>query len=106
MRVEIKNTKERVIKLLKDKPHLRDDDQKLMANIWFQDLLNSNIDVKNITGYELLEIFSKNDIMSSPESIYRARRKTQEEDASLRGTNWKSRHKNEEKIKKELNYKV
>lgn len=106
MRVEIKNTKERVLKLLKHKPHLRDDDQKLMANIWFQDLLKSGIDVKNITGYQLLEIFSNNDILSNPESIRRVRQKVQEEDVELRGTNWKSRHKNEEKIKKELNYKT
>lgn len=104
MRVEIKNNKERVIKLLEDKPHLRDDDQKLMANIWFQDLLKSNINAKDITGYKLLEIFSKSNILSNPESVRRVRQKVQEENVNLRGNNYKSRHKNEEKIKKELNY--
>jgi hypothetical protein len=103
-RVEIKSIKKRILKLLMEKPHLRDDDQKLIANVWFQDLLIAHIEPEKITGYELLDIFSKNEIMSNPESIRRVRQKAQEEHVELRGSTWKNRHKNEEVIKKELGY--
>lgn len=106
MKVEILNTKEKVIKLLTRKPHLRDDDQKLIANIWNIELSENGITPNTITGFTLLTIFSEGNVMSNPESIRRCRQKAQEELPNLRGNNWAARHKNEEKIEKELGYKT
>lgn len=106
MKVEILNTKEKVEKLLSEKPHLRDNDHKLIANIWHKELLDTGVEPKSITGFEFLFTFSNSDVLSNPESIRRCRQKIQEETPELRGNSWKERHKNEEKIEKELGYKT
>jgi len=104
MRVEILNTKEKVEKLLSEKPHLRDDDQRLIANIWHKELSEYGKLAKEISGFELLAVLSEGNVLTSSEGICRCRRKLQEEYPELRGNSWRERHKNEEKIEKDLGY--
>lgn len=74
----------RVKSFLEKDELLRDSDFKLMAQVWYQDLMKIGIDPKNISGYQLLEILSHHKI-SNPHSIVRVRRKVQVENPDLRG---------------------
>ena len=94
--MNILNNKDKVIKLLKEKKHLRDDDNKLMANIWF-----SEIKDKNLTSMQFLEYYATGRI-SNPQSVLRLRRKLQEEFPELRGEKWHERHQEQENVKKQL----
>lgn len=91
---EIKEVKNKVEYLLKDYPHTRDDDNKLIANIWFNEIK----DINNMSAKEFLKQFSEGKFTST-ESIGRARRKLQEENISLRGEKYKARMAEEEKIR-------
>ena len=79
----------------------RNNDNKLIANIWHKLLEKSGINTKNITGWTLLTHLSKGDL-PTPESITRCRRKLQEEIPALRGTAWDKRHKKQKEVKEEL----
>lgn len=79
-----------VLKLLTDLPHLRDDDYKLVANVWCMELGGSK-KVAELNGFELLAIISAGDKLTSSDSITRARRKVQEENPSLRGKTYLKR---------------
>lgn len=93
----MKGVKPRVKKLLKFQPHLRDDDNKLIANIWYYDTNN----VENMSAMEFLAVFSSGQL-TSPESIRRMRQKLQEENIDLQGKNYKARFQEEVKIRKEI----
>ena len=99
--MKVKKHKDRIIKLLTDKPHLREDDQPLIANIWWTDIKNLGLDPNNITGTKVLELFSQ-DKLSHPESIMRARRKIQEEMPELRGKNRSYKNAEQDQVKDEL----
>ena len=88
--------KDEVIKLLKSNPHLKDDDNKLIANIWY-----SQIKDKQYTAFEFLELFSEGKV-ANPQSIRRIRRKLQEEFPELRGKKWEKRHKEQKNVKEQL----
>ena len=91
--------KQTVIDLLTEYPHLRDSDDRLMANIWF----------KESKGEEHTKLFLKmlaEGKLTSPESIRRMRQKIQEERPELRGLTWEKRHKKQEKVKQSLGYAV
>ena len=78
-------------------PLLRDDDERLMANIW-----NAHIgNLEDIDGKEILHMLA-NHRLPSYESISRCRRKIQEIYPHLRGEKWEQRHKRAEIIKKEI----
>ena len=94
--MNILKNKNKVIKLLKENKHLRDDDNKLMANIWF-----SEVKHKNLTLLQFLEYYSLGKV-SNPQSVLRMRRKLQEEFPELRGEKWIERHKEQENVKKQL----
>jgi len=88
------NTKDGVKELLEEHPELRDDDNKLIAGIWYAETEAISLS-KFFT--ELAE--SK---LTSPESIRRCRQKLQEENEALRGNNYVKRHKHQEEVIKEL----
>ena len=70
-----------VEKFLTKYPILRDDDEKLMANIW-----NSHIgNLEDVDGKEVLSMLA-NHKLPSYESISRCRRKLQEECPNLRSS--------------------
>ena len=78
-------------------PSLRDDDEKLMANIW-----NSHIgNLEDVDAKEILHMLAKHELPSY-ESISRSRRKIQELNPNLRGDKWIERQKRAKKIKKEI----
>lgn len=99
-RVEKINTlKSSVKKMLIKSPASRDSDDKLVCNIW-HGLLKEKI--KDMTAIELLKVISEG-VLPSYDNISRARRKIQEENASLRGDNYKERHNEETDVRHKIN---
>jgi hypothetical protein len=89
--------KDRVEKLLREKPHLRDCDEALMANIWYHEATSRDIN----TMYGFLDAYSKG-LLTNGESVRRIRQKLQEVHPELRGDKYNLRHDHEVTIKKEL----
>jgi hypothetical protein len=86
-----------VEKFLTKYPILRDDDEKLMANIW-----NSHIgNLEDVDGKDILHMLA-NHQLPSYESISRCRRKLQEECPNVRGEKWYERHKRADNIRREI----
>lgn len=102
-RVELKTIKDRVTYLLETKPHLRDDDGKLIASMWWQDLRKRGINAHDISAFHLMEMFIANQI-THPESIRRERANLQKNNAELRGENYELRKGNQGDIRKDLGY--
>ena len=94
--MNILSKKDKVETLIRDNSHLRDDDNKLIANIWFSEL--GNVD---ISAFEFLKRFS-NGKFSNPESIRRIRQKLQEEFPEYRGEKWLDRHNEQDNVKDQL----
>lgn len=100
--MKILNIKAEVERLLEIKPHLRDDDNKLIANVWFKEAKKlKESGFKCDTDMDLLYLFSEGKL-TPPESITRCRRKLQEVNEGLRGDRYKERQEAEEKVKAEL----
>lgn len=97
--MNILTNKENVEELLKLKEHLRDNDTKLIANLWAREIGIEKS--KQMTAYDFLEKFSKGEL-AHPESVMRIRRKLQEEFPELRGKKWEARHKKQDSVKKQL----
>lgn len=97
---DYKKTKERVEKYLLTYPHLRDDDFKLIASYWQNEIGKGKIET--LTGYELLKMFAEQKL-THPESIRRSRQKLQELRPELRGKSYKSRKKEEQEFTKNIN---
>ena len=92
---KIRTAKEMVTHFLTIRPELRDDDNRLLANIWATQLNQAGI--HDIGGFDLLKIISKG-LLLSPESIRRARQKVQEENPTLRGKSYKARHEKAKEV--------
>ena len=85
-------------------PHLRNNDNALISNIWWRQLMAS--EQTDIKVSDFLYLFSHGDTLAKPESITRARRKVQEENPELRGNSYNKRQKEQEKIQSELGYNI
>ena len=97
--MDIKNNKEIIETFLKERPYLRDDDFKLMANIWITESKNM---IDCVTTFDFLRNFSEGKF-SSPESIRRCRQKLQELNPYLEGEKRKKRKfKQQQKVKVQL----
>ena len=96
-----KNNIDVVTTLLKANPMYRDDDNKLIARIWYETLKINDIDTGDITALKFLEILGTNGLPSA-ESIRRSRQKVQEHNKSLRGEKWKKRQVHQSNVKNEL----
>lgn len=94
MKVSKHETK--IINFLEKHFSLRDDDCRLIANMW-----NTEVDLTNLSAVEFLNLLSTNKI-SSPESIVRCRRRVQELHENLRGENWDKRHKKQKEVIEDL----
>lgn len=94
-----------VEKFLTTHPTLRDNDEKLMANIWYNYIgtthPNANHESTKITANQLLKKLADGELPSY-ESISRCRRKLQEECPNLRGEKWYERHKRADNIRREI----
>ena len=97
-----KALKQRVEKYLIAVPHCRDDDNRLMCNIWREEMEEAYGLTHSSKGYlEFLMDFSKHKL-SSPESIRRMRQKIQEQQPMLRGTTYQQRQRHQNKVKQEV----
>ena len=93
----MKNMLDKVVNLLTDHPSLRDSDERLAANIWYNNIKN----VDEIDAITLLSRFAEGKLPSY-ESISRCRRKIQEEKPELRGKKWAKRHSKQKIIKEQI----
>jgi hypothetical protein len=86
--------------LLTDYKHLRDSDERLIANIWTYEVGGKD-KLKKMNGLDLL-MFVADGRLTPSDSITRVRRKLQEEYEHLRGESYVARQNNQAKIKKQL----
>ena len=86
-----------VQKVLKKHPVLRDNDNRLIANIWFKRIPN----IDSLNGKALLKMIAKGKLPSFA-SIVRCRRKIQQDNESLRGELWAERHQIANDIRREI----
>ena len=93
----MKNMLDKVVNLLTEHPSLRDSDERLAANIWYNNIKN----VKEIDAITLLSRFAEGKLPSY-QSISRCRRKIQEEKPDLRGKKWAKRHSKQRVIKEQI----
>jgi hypothetical protein len=89
-----------VEQLLTSSPKLRDNDQQLVANVWYVQT-RDQFDIEKMTAKNFLHELAQGNVMSS-ESITRCRRKLQEENTYLRGEKWDERHRAQKDVKEEL----
>lgn len=83
-------------------PGCRDNDNRLIANFWMQELRTKGLTVKELTAGEFLSMFASGEL-SSPETIRRSRQKLQEEFIFLRGKLfYKRKGKNEAEVRNEI----
>jgi hypothetical protein len=80
--------------LLGQNPELRDNDLKLIANIWWMKINQikhryDDLELQTIHGF--IKLYSEGKIPND-QTIRRERRKIQEHDKSLRGKLWNKRH--------------
>tara|TARA_R100000388_G_scaffold38056_2_gene29477 strand:- start:2751 stop:3062 length:312 start_codon:yes stop_codon:yes gene_type:complete len=102
----MKKTKLKVEKLLTNHIGCRDNDNKLIANFWFDELYRKGKNAGEITAFEFLRMLSLNEFTSS-ETIRRTRCKLQEENKELRGRNYNKRQGElQSKVRKELGYET
>jgi len=95
--MRINTKKELITKLLTYHPHLRDDDNKLIATIWKRELKTST----NITAIAFLQLYADKRLTNA-ESIRRCRAKIQEVTPELRGSKYNARHESTEQTIDEL----
>ena len=97
MKKKIINLSDQVVRLLKKKSHLRDNDRRLTCNIWWKSVSNPEL----LMFEDFINLYIKGDIPES-DSIPRCRTKVQEEVKELRGESWDLRHGLEDMIKEEI----
>jgi len=97
---EMSLVKDRVKALLEKHPHLRDNDNRLIATVWKFDMLNKNLS-RNTTALDFLNLYAQNKLTNA-ETIRRVRQKIQEENPDLRGTVNEARQKEGEEVRKEI----
>lgn len=99
-----KNNKQRITRWLEKKPHLKDNDHRLIATMWWEDIgLMYNHNFDNVSGLDVLKMVAEGKL-TSPETIRRMRQKLQEENEHLRGDNYIARKNKSSQVKTELGY--
>tara|TARA_R110002020_G_scaffold177087_6_gene369844 strand:- start:535 stop:846 length:312 start_codon:yes stop_codon:yes gene_type:complete len=99
-------TKEIVKELLTNKPHLRDNDNKLICTYWYRELKAKNVNPYKLDGVEFMQMFANNKL-TNIKTIERMRRKLQEEYPELRGKLYNIRKGVvQDQWKKDLGYEV
>ncbi len=90
------NTEEKIMELLTSTPPLRDDDNKLIATLWSDEI---NSDIRSANDF-LVEFYSGR--FTKTETIRRTRQRLQELNPYLRGSKYKSRQKYQKKWVSEI----
>ena len=97
MKKKITRLVDKVTRLLTVESNLRDNDRRLICNIWWKSISNPDL----LMFEDFIKLYIKGKIPES-DSITRCRRKVQEERRELRGRTWNLRHGLEETIRKEI----
>lgn len=95
---QILKVQEQVQILLETYPKLRDNDTRLVASYYYNNISNIN----QMSAINLLEVMV-NGNLPSPDTITRARRKIQEKHPELRGVKYAERQKLEKQVRQEIN---
>tara|TARA_R100001244_G_C5158284_1_gene130660 strand:+ start:148 stop:459 length:312 start_codon:yes stop_codon:yes gene_type:complete len=96
--------KQRVKDLITKMPHLRDDDMKLIASVWYYECKEIGTPPSNMNGHDLLNMVADGQL-ANPSSIRRCRAKLQELNPELRGQRWLDRQTTQQAdTLTELNY--
>ena len=95
---QILKVQEQVQILLETYPKLRDNDVRLVASYYYNNISNIN----QISAIDFLQIMV-NGNLPSPDTITRARRKIQEKHPELRGLNYVERQKLEKQVRENIN---
>jgi|3_EtaG_2_1085321.scaffolds.fasta_scaffold09713_3 hypothetical protein len=96
----LKEIEQNVIGILTEISRTRDDDNLLIAEYWRRQLGGSDI-TRHLPADALLEEFT-NKRLTRPDTITRCRRKIQEYNPHLRGTQYEKRHNKTASYKKEI----
>lgn len=83
---------------MEKRPYLRDDVQKVIANIW----CDETKDLQLLSGFAVMKMIAEGKY-TDPQYIGRAWRKVQEECPELRGEKYEERHNKEKEIIDQLN---
>lgn len=86
----IKNTEEKVKKVLKTNYEARDNDMLLISLVWAEEINPFNLN--NMIAFDFFRLMASYKV-SHATSIIRSRQKLQEHNAELRGDKYKKRHK-------------
>ena len=86
--------------LLERKEGTKDNDDRLIALFWWYEV--GGEEIEKMSANDLLFMFA-NHKLTNPETIRRCRQKLQEEFPGLRGLSYKSRKKEGEVVKQEIN---
>ena len=97
MEKKIAKLVDRVTRLLTVKSDLRDNDRRLICNIWWKSVSNPEL----LMFEDFIALYIKGKVPES-DSITRCRRKVQEDNEELRGESWDLRHGLEDVIKEEI----
>lgn len=92
--------KDSVQQLLVKYEHLRDDDHRLIANIYYKVAKEKN-PTQTYSAMDFLHDFAKG-YYPSPETIRRCRQKIQEDHPQLRGSSYKERHSKAKEFKTQI----
>jgi len=95
---KLKQAKDKVKALLVKSPHLRDDDNKLIATYYYHE---SQSNLLKITALDFLHEFADGKF-TNPETIRRCRQRLQEEYPDLRGKLWHEKQHAGNEVKKEV----
>ena len=98
---EMSQVRDRVKALLEKHPHLRDSDNKLIANIWVSDLIKMGLSCGDMPAFYFLNLYAECKLTNA-ETIRRVRQKIQEENPDLRGTVNEARQQQGEEVRKEI----
>ena len=99
---KLSKTKEKVITLLQQHPHLRDSDERLVATFWMTEAGGKDA-LERMTSLEFLMKYIEG-VYTSSDSITRMRRKVQEDNESLRGQTYYKRQKLEKEFREEIRH--
>lgn len=97
------STKKEVERLLNKYPEYRDDDERLVAKFWYLQLRNFNQNPDTMTAVDFLMLYAKGQLLTSADTIVRARAKAQEDKPELRGDKWLGRHTTGTTVAQEIN---
>lgn len=95
--------KDRVQRLLIAKEHLKDDDNKLIANIWFEDFIHKGLDAQFVSARVMMKMIADGELTST-ESIRRIRAKLQKDNPNLRGHVYNKRMEKQLDAQEQLGY--